>query len=69
MIRFLSIIMIVGAILTLVGLGLALFYDLTPKFGVTGMVVEATLITLGSMMFLPTKIYLMFYKMSQDSGN
>lgn len=65
MIRFLTVVMIIGLLLTVVGLGLVLFYDLTPEYGVTGMMIQAALITVGSLMFLPTKIYLMFWKMNQ----
>ena len=68
MIRFLTVIMIIGLLLTVAGLGLVLFYDLTPEYGVTGMMIQAALITVGSLMFLPTKIYLMFWKMNQSKG-
>jgi len=67
-IRFLTVIMFVGLALTVAGLGLVLFYDLTPEYGVTGMMIQAVLITVGSLMFLPTKIYLMFWKMNQPKN-
>lgn len=66
--KFLHFIMWTGLLITVAGFVLVLFFDLEASMGMQAMVLEAVLITVGSLMFLPTKIYLIFHAMEKQRG-
>jgi len=66
-IRWLKIIIVIGLCLLLIGHYLLTYSDLPERLGVTGIVISASLIALGLIFSLPTKMYLTFILVKRES--
>jgi hypothetical protein len=68
-IRILGIASWIGAALVAVGFYIALFTDVTTKYGLTAMRDDVELISLGMLLLIPAKTLLTFKLMKMESGN
>lgn len=66
-IKLLKIVIVIGLCLLLLGHYLLTYSGLPESMGVTGIIISATLIALGLIFSLPTKMYLTFILVKRES--